>query len=162
WVQSPLLTQTLCQATDEEPMRGLIEAARTAEHGGALAVSVFGGFAPADIRDAGLSVVAVTDGDGARAERIARAIRGRAWTQRASFVYRAEKLADSIARAKAFADGPVLLIDHCDNTGSGGTQDVMTVVREIVRQDLDDVAVFAIRDPAAVATMIAAGVGARV
>ena len=57
---------------------------------------------------------------------------------------------------------PVLLIDHCDNCGSGGAQDVMAVVAEILKQELDDVAIAPIRDPAAVATMIDAGVGQRV
>jgi len=162
WARAPLLTQTLCQATDEEPMRPLIAAAEAAERDGALAVSVFGGFAHADIKDAGLSVLAITDGDADRAERIASGIVAEAWSRRAAFVYRAEALEASIARAKSLKDGPVLLIDHCDNTGSGGTQDVMTVVREIMRQGLEDVAVFAIRDPDSVDTMIRAGVGKRV
>jgi microcystin degradation protein MlrC len=52
-----------------------------------------------------------------------------------------------------------LLIDHCDNCGSGGAQDVMAVVAEILRQGLDDVAIAPIRDPTSVAQMIAAGVG---
>ena len=56
----------------------------------------------------------------------------------------------------------MLLIDHCDNCGSGGAQDVMAVVAEVLRQELDDVAIAPIRDPAAVATMIDAGVGQHV
>jgi microcystin degradation protein MlrC len=162
WGRRPLLTQTLCQGTDDEPMNALIAAAREAEAKGALAATVFAGFAHADIRDAGLSVVVVTDGDPSGANRACADILEHAWARRADFVYRAEPLAQSIARAKVLAEGPVLLIDHCDNTGSGGTQDVMTVVREIMRQGLEDVAVFAIRDPAAVEIMIGAGVGARV
>jgi microcystin degradation protein MlrC len=162
WARRPLMTQTLCQATDEEPMAGLIAAARAAEAGGALAATVFGGFAHADIADVGLSAVVVTDGDPEGADRICADNVDRAWAKRGDFVYRAEPLAQSIARAKAMTEGPVLLIDHCDNTGSGGTQDVMTVLAEIVRQGLTDVAVFAIRDPGAVETMIRAGVGAKV
>ena len=61
--------------------------------------------------------------------------------------------------ALANPGAPVLLIDHCDNCGSGGAQDVMDVVAEILNQELDDVAIAPIRDPAAVATMIDAGVG---
>jgi len=60
------------------------------------------------------------------------------------------------------AGGPVLLLDHADNTGSGGTQDVMTVIREVIRQGLEDVAVGAVRDPASVTAMQQAGVGATV
>jgi microcystin degradation protein MlrC len=56
----------------------------------------------------------------------------------------------------------VLLIDHCDNCGSGGAQDVMKVVAEILQQGLDDVAVAPIRDPQAVAKMVEAGIGASV
>ena len=48
---------------------------------------------------------------------------------------------------EAAPGGPVLLIDHCDNCGSGGAQDVMAVVAEILRQRLDDVAIAPIRDP---------------
>src|ERR1019366_4873044 len=56
-------------------------------------------------------------------------------------------------------NGPILLIDHCDNCGSGGAQDVMLVVEEILKQNLDDVAIAPIRDPQAVAQMVEAGIG---
>ena len=89
-----------------------------------------------------------------------------AWERRDEYVFHAPPLAESVARAKALGlanpGAPVLLIDHCDNCGSGGAQDVMTVVAEVLRQELDDVAIAPIRDPAAVATMIDAGVGQRV
>ena len=46
------------------------------------------------------------------------------------------RCAESVARAKALGlanpGAPVLLIDHCDNCGSGGAQDVMAVVAEIL------------------------------
>jgi microcystin degradation protein MlrC len=71
-------------------------------------------------------------------------------------------LAASVAKAKALTEGPVLLIDHADNCASGGTQDTVTVLKEVMRQGLEDVAVFAIVDPRAVEQMIAAGIGAKV
>ena len=67
-----------------------------------------------------------------------------------------------MARAKVMRDGPVLLLDHADNVGSGGTEDVMTVLREVIRQGLEDVAVAAVWDPDAVQRMAKAGVGATV
>jgi microcystin degradation protein MlrC len=86
-----------------------------------------------------------------------------AWERRAEYAFAAPPLAESVATARRLGEagsaGPVLLIDHCDNCGSGGAQDVMAVVAEILRQRLDDVAVAPIRDPAAVAQMIAAGSG---
>jgi microcystin degradation protein MlrC len=81
-------------------------------------------------------------------------------------VFHAPPLDESVARAKSLGAGnpgaPVLLIDHCDNCGSGGAQDVMKVVDEILRQGLDGVAIAPIRDPQAVATMIEAGEGQKV
>ncbi|MEZ5409216.1 MAG: MlrC C-terminal domain-containing protein [Acidimicrobiales bacterium] len=91
-----------------------------------------------------------------------------AWAERAEFVFRSRPLAETIAEAKALnggdqrLDGPVILLDHADNTASGGTQDTTAVLAEVLAQGLPDVAMFAICDPAAVAEMAAAGVGAEV
>jgi microcystin degradation protein MlrC len=56
-------------------------------------------------------------------------------------------------------EGPVIMLDHFDNTGSGGTMDTTRVLAEIMRQGLDDAVFFAIRDPESVARLIEAGVG---
>lgn len=134
------------------------------ESEGALAVSLFTGFPHADITNAGLSVVVVTDGDLAFAERYRDELLQAAWRDRRAFVYEVEPLADSIDRAKALAadGGPVLLLDHYDNTASGGTMDTTEVLAEILEQSLEDVAVFGFYDPEVVEQMEAAGVGAEV
>jgi microcystin degradation protein MlrC len=85
-----------------------------------------------------------------------------AWARREDFLYRHVPLGEALERAKAEPEGPVLLLDHADNVGSGGTEDVMTVLRAVLRAGLEDVAVAAIWDPVAVQRMAAAGVGARV
>jgi len=162
WGNRAMIPHTLRMGHDDEPMRGLIARARAAEADGLLAVSVFGGFPLADIPEPGFSVVAVADGDATPAARAALAILDAAWEERARFVYRAEPLAASVARAGSMTEGPVILVDHADNCASGGTQDTMAVIAEVIRQGLEDVAVFGVRDPEAVATMIAAGVGAEV
>jgi microcystin degradation protein MlrC len=84
-----------------------------------------------------------------------------AWERRAGFVYEVEPVAESVCRAKGL-DGPVILVDHGDNVFSGGTQDVMATVAEVMRQELNNVAVGPIWDPGVVATLIDAGIGARV
>jgi len=56
----------------------------------------------------------------------------------------------------------LVLLDHADNVGSGGTEDVMTVIAEVLSQQLEDVAVAAVGDPRAVQEMIEAGVGTEV
>lgn len=164
WGRRPMLPHTLKMGHDEQPMAALIGMAKQAEASGVEAVSVFGGFPLADIPRPGLSVVAMADArrdpQGAHAATVAERILDAAWARRAEFVYHAEPLSQSVARAKTMSEGPVLLIDHADNCASGGTQDTTAVLREVMKQGLKDVAVFAICDPAAVAEMAKAGVGA--
>ncbi|MEO8558087.1 MAG: M81 family metallopeptidase [Rhodospirillales bacterium] len=166
WGRRPMLPHTLKMGHDEQPMAALIGMAREAEAGGVEAVSVFGGFPLADIPRPGLSVVTMADANrdpkGDHAATVAEKILDVAWDRRAEFVYHAEPLAQSVTRAKKLEDGPILLIDHADNCASGGTQDTTAVLREVMRQGLKDVAVFAICDPEAVAEMVKAGVGATI
>ena len=162
WGNRPLLAQTLRMGTADEPMKSLVEAARAAETGPILAATVFGGFPLADMPDAGLSAVVVANGDRRAAEATRDALLDRAWSQRDDFLYRGEPLDQAVARARRIEDGPVLLLDHADNCGSGGTQDVMTVIAEVLRQSLEDVAVGAVWDPAAVEAMQRAGIGSTV
>jgi len=163
WGRPALLAQTLRMGHDDEPMKSLLDMAREAEaQPGVLAATVFGGFPLADFHDAGSSVCVVADGDLSLAERWPDRLVEQMWANREEFVYRGEPLEDAVTRAKGLTDGPVLLLDHADNVGSGGTQDVMTVIEEVLRQDLEDVAVAAVYDPDAVTAMQQAGIGATV
>ncbi len=159
WGQVPMLPHVMCQGTGREPNRGLQARCRELEQGGALIASVFTGFPHADVHDAGLSCVVVTDNDMKRAEVYCDELLASAWAQREAFVYEIEPLARSIERAKTGTEGPIILLDHYDNAASGGTMDCMTVLRAIIEAGLDNVAAFAICDPAAVQTMIGAGIG---
>ena len=88
-----------------------------------------------------------------------------AWKARREFMFEIEPLEASVRRAKALgAPGqlPVVLLDHYDNCASGGTMDTTDTLREIIRQDLDDVVFFGIYDPDAVEQAVQAGVGATV
>jgi microcystin degradation protein MlrC len=167
WGNAPMLPHVMRQGTDDHPNQALQARAREMEAEGALSVSLFTGFPHADIHNAGLSVVVVTDNDPALAERYRDELLDSAWSERQAFVYQVEPLAESLARARTLAadastDGPVLLLDHYDNTASGGTMDTTEVLAEVLAAGLDDVAVFGIYDPEAVAEMAAAGVGAEV
>lgn len=159
--QLPLLSQTLCQGTDDEPMKSAIQACRDEEAKGLPAASVFGGFAMADIRDAGTTVITIGN-DQKQADAAADAIAAQVWDKRDLHIYQHRDLAETVAKAKKITDGPVILLDHADNCGSGGTQDVMMVIEEVLKQGLEDVAVGAVWDPEAVQIMQAAGVGATV
>ncbi len=166
WGNAPMLPHVMRQGTDDLPNRALQARAAELETQGVPAVSLFTGFPHADVREAGLSVCVVADGDVARARAVRDELLDGAWAERQAFVYRPDPLEDSVARARALGldagDGPVILLDHYDNTASGGTMDTTEVLAEILRQGLEDVAVFGIYDPAAVRAMAEAGVGAEV
>lgn len=164
WGNCPMLPHVMRQGTDDFPNKELQRRAREMETTGeALAVSLFTGFPHADIYEAGLSVVVVTDNDQAGALELRDELLQSAWDNRSAFVYRLKPLEDSIAEgigaASEDGEGPVILLDHYDNTASGGTMDTTEVLAEILRQELEDVACFGIYDPEAVETMIEAGVG---
>ena len=160
WGMRPILAQTLRMGHDDRPMGPLLEMAREAERQGLLGASVFGGFPLADIWHAGLSVVTVADRDRAAAQTACEKLLAAAWEEREQFVFESEPLADTITRAKRAEEGPVILLDHADNSASGGTQDTVAVLREVLDQGLEDVAMFGLCDPQAVAEMERAGVGA--
>jgi microcystin degradation protein MlrC len=143
-------------------MKELISAAIKAEEDGALAATVFGGFPLADTAETGLSIVSITDTDPSKAQAICDEIGALAWERRAEFNTDFEPLEQSISRAKAMDQWPVLLVDHADNCNTGGTLDTMTVIAEALRQGLTDIAAGPVCDPEAVAMMIEAGVGASV
>jgi microcystin degradation protein MlrC len=162
WGNRPVLAQTLRMGHDDQPMHELIGAAIEEERRGLLAASVFGGFPLSDVWNAGVSVVTVADADHASAAAACDRLLGKAWKLRHEFVFQPEQLSQTIAKAKALRQGPILLLDHADNAASGGTQDTVTVLKEVLEQGLEDVAMFAICDPDAVQEMVKAGVGATV
>ena len=92
WRRLPLMTHTLRSATAEGAMREAVQAARQAEQGAVLGVSVLAGFALADIPAPCLSVVAVGAGEAGRAaaERAVTALADAIWANRDGFYYRSE------------------------------------------------------------------------
>ena len=162
WGSRPILAQTLRMGHEDEPMGPLLETARMQESRGMLASSVFGGFPLADIWHAGLSVVTIADADRSGAEEARDVLLDAAWAERAEFMFQSRPLAETIAEAKAMDDGPIILLDHADNAASGGTQDTVAVIAEVIEQELEDVAAFAICDPDAVQQMVTAGVGSEI
>lgn len=162
WGNRPILAQTLKMNTAEGAMRDFVNAAKQAEQQGLLAATAFGGFPLADIAQAGLSAVVVADGNRQQAEVVCKSMLDLAWKRRDEFIYHGEPLAASIARAMQISEGPILLLDHCDNCASGGTQDTMRVLAEALRQGASNLAAGPIRDAQAVEHCVQAGVGAQV
>jgi microcystin degradation protein MlrC len=167
WGNVPMLPHVMRQGTDDHPNKELQHRCAAMNDEGALAASLFTGFPHADIANAGLSAVVVTDGDRELSERLRDELLDRAWVEREALVYKIEPLEQSVARARAMpppapGEGPIVLLDHYDNCASGGTMDTTAVLAEIMRLGLEGVAAFAIYDPEAVQQAIAAGIGAQV
>ena len=167
WGSRPMMTSTLVHAPSRQPMKDIMDVAIGAEASGAvLNASVFGGFPHADIPHISCSAVIVCDrrapgGQGAGRVLVDRLL-GMAWGRRAAFLYTGAPLPEQIAHARTLGAGPIVLVDHGDNTASGGTQDVMSVIDEAMRQGLTDVAAGPICDPVTVKRIVEAGTAAGV
>lgn len=173
WGWLPLVSSVMRHAPEDGPSGEILAYARAMETSGrVLAATLLPGFAHADTPYTGVSAVVVADAGAdaeaaqAAAQEVCERMLAIAWERRAEYVFHPQPLQQSVARARALGasrqNGPILLIDHCDNCGSGGSQDVMLVVEEILRQELDDVAIAPIRDPQSVARMVEAGIGGNV
>lgn len=162
WGNRPMLPHVMRQGTHSEPNRTLQAKCIALEQKQALAASLFVGFPHADIANAGLSVVVCTDNDPALARKLCDELMVQAWNARQEFVFQPEPLQQAVARARQITQGPVVLLDHCDNAASGGTMDTTVVLAEVLRQGLENAVFYAIYDPSAAEMAAQAGIGANV
>ncbi|PWU20687.1 MAG: ABC transporter substrate-binding protein [Candidatus Rokuibacteriota bacterium] len=163
WGSRPMMTSTLVHTPSRQPMKDVVDMAIAAEASGAvLNASVFGGFPHADIPHLSCSAVIVCDRRADEGRALLDRLMAMAWERREAFVYKGAPLASQIAHARTLGDGPILLVDHGDNTASGGTQDVMSVIEEALTQRLEDAVAGPISDPVSVGRIIAAGTAAGV
>ncbi len=170
WRQVPVLLPGEKTSTRLEPAKGIYDAVPVAtEVPGVLEAAVWVGYAWADEPRCQAAVVVTGDDRDAiarEAERLAR----RYWDARADFVFVGPTATLDEALDAALLPGaarPFLISDSGDNPTAGGAGDVSwTLGRLLERADLRDpgrtVIHASIFDPAAVATAVAAGVGATV
>jgi microcystin degradation protein MlrC len=163
WGALPMMTSTLVHTPSRQPMKDVMDMATAAETGGAvLNASVFGGFPHADIPHISCSAVIVCDRQADAGQALLDRLLALAWERRPAFLYEGAPLASQVARARTLGEGPIVLVDHGDNTASGGTQDVMSVIAEVTRQGLEDVVAGPICDPLSVRRIVEAGTAASV
>jgi microcystin degradation protein MlrC len=162
--RAPLLPPLPVLRTETEPMQSLLSAASAAEDDAVPDVSVFGGFAHADVNHAGFSVVGVADRSRADEVRTTcRTLADEAEERRTEFDRAYTSVADAVTEAATRTDDdPLLLADISDNPGGGGAQDGTTLLSALLEAGVEDAAVATIYDPAAVDAAAAAGVGERV
>jgi microcystin degradation protein MlrC len=158
----PLLPVPQAMATAEGPFKTIFDRAHEMEESGkALTVTVAGGFAYADVPEAGVSFLVTTDDDPAAARRLADELAALAWSLREQMIVRNTPPAAAVAEAIAFPVGPVMLVDVGDNIGGGTPGDGTVLLRELLAQGAKEAAIV-IADAEAAAAAHAAGVGATV
>jgi len=88
WGNVPMLPHVMRQGTADHPNKQLQARCARMVADGALGVSLFTGFPHADITNAGLSVVVVTDDDPVLAKKLRDDLLKQAWDDREAFVYK--------------------------------------------------------------------------
>jgi microcystin degradation protein MlrC len=143
-----LVSASIYQASGYHPMKVVFDRCREWEKNEKVyCVSVAPGYAYADVEDIGMSVVAVTNGDQALAEKVAQDVSHLAWSLREAFTRPLPKPKEAVAevmRLVAQGKGPIVIADGADRTG-----DSTHVLAELIAQDAKNWAIPGIADPKA-------------
>jgi microcystin degradation protein MlrC len=158
-----LILPSIFSATDLDPLKGLVEKAKllSVDKPVYSDVSLFAGFAYADVPNCGASVVAVVDGSTQDAQRMADSLSDDIASERDALsapvpVYELTEGIERALRIARDADRPVVLLEHADraNDSTHGLRALMTQTARA------KIAVPYIWDPQAVSKAMAAGEGA--
>jgi microcystin degradation protein MlrC len=163
-VRLPMLLPPENSTHDWGPLAAVINQAIQLEQRGKV---VHAGVYPVqpwmDTADVASSVVVVTDGDAASAQRYARWLGAAFWSRRGEFVTELVSPDEAVRRARARSSGTVVLCDSADATSSGSTGDSTAILAALLRAaPLGVTALANVVDPRAVQQAIAAGIGATV
>src|SRR5260221_644865 len=148
--------------TTRQPMRGLVDKCAALEgKDGILSVSIVHGFPWADVADLGSQVVVVTDGDKARADRLARELGMEFFRLRHETQPRYVTLDQAMGRAATHNQPlPLVLADCSDNAGGGAASDSTFILQAMLEKGITDGAIGMFWDPMAVRIAFEAGEGA--
>lgn len=128
---------------------------------GVINLTILGGYGYGDSPDAGMSVIATTDGDPDLAERLAKTLARELWRRRQELlqVRPIYSVDEGIRLAMAQQERPVLLVDLGDDPGSACPADSPAVLERLLALGARDCGL-TIRDARAVEAGMKAGVGA--
>ncbi len=160
WRSLPMMPHMLRQTPLQQPMKDIMDQAiKMVDTTKLLNASIFGGFPLADIPHVSLSVLTVEPSQNNCGEPLVNELCNMAWERRQDFVFEAETLSESIQRAAQCNDFPVVIADHGDNSGAGGSADDMTVLDEMLKQGLTEIIAGPIWDSEAVKHLVDVGAG---
>lgn len=126
-------------------------------------ITILGGYGYGDSPDAGMSVIATTDGEPDLAERMAFELARDLWAQREELreVRPIYPIDEGVKMAMAREEAPVLLVDLGDDPGSACPADSPAVLESLIRHGARDCAL-TIRDAEVVRAGMEVGVGATI
>lgn len=129
---------------------------------GILSTSMFPVGSYIDMPDMGCSSVVITDNDPGRAEAEARGLATALWTARREFYVETLPVATAVARGRAVAGRPILLLDTADTTGGGAEGDSSDLVRDLLAMGVTEPCLAMVVDPQAAQACRRAGAGREV
>ena len=164
WRKIPMLSHQEQYATSRGPMKRWFDQARAYEtEPGVVGVSPFPMQPWLDVPEGGWATVVVTNDDRARAEQIASEHAQMAWQMRGRFwEYDSIPVEKAVRQAVAAEQGVVLLSDMGDSVFGGAPGDSVHILRELLRQQVAQIALVPVVDPEVVQLAVTAGVGSTI
>ena len=143
-------------------MRGFVDRVSALEgQDGVLSVSIGHCFPYADVPEMTGRILVVTDGDKAKADRLATSIGQEFVSMRGRTAPDYLDVDAAITTALAINGAPIVLADPADNAGGGAPSDNTTILRHLIGRGVQDAALGPIWDPVAVRLCFDAGLGTR-
>lgn len=152
----PLVSPLLAQGTYKEPIKSLIELAKTIEkEENILSVSIVPGFGYADIPENGFTVIVVTNNDEKLANQKLNLICEKVWSIRSELRCKPLPVKEAVLLAKQTvnAKGPIIMCDASDNPGGGGAGDGVAILKEMLEQKVSSAVFSTIWDSESVKLM---------
>lgn len=134
-VSLPMLEEVNGGRTDIGPMIERLKLARAYEkQADVFAVSINAGFASADIKEVGPSVLVTGQGDFSAHQAFAKNIADDIWDRRFEVFNNYLSVAETARIAKAYEpeNGPLVISDYADNPGAGGYGDSTELLRALL------------------------------
>ncbi|HHV66648.1 M81 family metallopeptidase [Brucella intermedia] len=160
-VRRPMLEEANSGRTDIGPMVEWIAEARAHEKTpGALAVSINGAFASADIPEMGPTVLVTYDGDATPHKVFAERIADEMWENRANILNSFHTPEDAARFATHYSGTrPLVIADYADNPGAGGYGDSTALLAALLEAGVKDACFGPMVDPEAVESLSRAEIG---
>jgi microcystin degradation protein MlrC len=148
--------------TTREPMRGFVDKLSSMEgKDGVLSMSVAHGFPWSDIKEMSSRIIAITDNDKPKAEKLAKELAMEFFELRHQTQPPYVALGTAMARASSHnLPKPMVLADVSDNAGGGAASDSTFILRELLDNKVKDAAIAMFWDPGVVKLAFEVGEGA--